>query len=392
MSRVALTNKDIICIATRRIDDSLPTNVQHLMVRLAKHHRILYVEPPVDKVFLARNPAFSYRKPQLENLYSSRLYTIRPQIYPFERRIPYVVHILNRYKFVASIRHAMAEHAIEPEILWIFRPQDFWLTNHLAFKHLCYHVTDKYNTMPVNAKNSKEKRRLDKLEKKMVKEADIVFCTARSLWKEYLIQNNNTIFVGNVADFQHFSKACDQNTIIPNDIAKLPSPIIGFFGAINNFKLDYDLITATAQTVPNGSVVMIGPICGNSPSCANDVPKGKNIFYLGSKDYDSLPGYLKKFEVCIIPYRKTEYTQHVFPLKFFEYLAARKPVVATPLPSLLNFRDFVYMASTVNEWQDSIKKALSEDSSIRQQQRKKLAESNSWAVRVKEIEAIIDDL
>ena len=48
MNIKSTNNKDIICLATRRIDDDLPTNVQHLMLRLAENHRILYVEPPVD--------------------------------------------------------------------------------------------------------------------------------------------------------------------------------------------------------------------------------------------------------------------------------------------------------------------------------------------------------
>ncbi len=45
---------EICCLATRRLDDPMPTIVQHLMRALAGRVRVLYVEPAVDPVFLAR--------------------------------------------------------------------------------------------------------------------------------------------------------------------------------------------------------------------------------------------------------------------------------------------------------------------------------------------------
>ena len=45
---------DLVCLATRAIDNPMPTNVQHLMRRLAARHRVLYVEPAVDLVHVAR--------------------------------------------------------------------------------------------------------------------------------------------------------------------------------------------------------------------------------------------------------------------------------------------------------------------------------------------------
>ena len=77
MSITSINNKDIICLATRRIDDDLPTNVQHLMLRLAENHRILYVEPPIDSVFLARNRyiVIAFKDPRqtvFEGFYSVR--------------------------------------------------------------------------------------------------------------------------------------------------------------------------------------------------------------------------------------------------------------------------------------------------------------------------------
>ena len=85
MNIKSTNNKDIICLATRRIDDDLPTNVQHLMLRLAENHRILYVEPPVDSVFLARNPGFLFREQYLKSMCPTPLKPIWSTIFPYEK-------------------------------------------------------------------------------------------------------------------------------------------------------------------------------------------------------------------------------------------------------------------------------------------------------------------
>ncbi|MGE4581876.1 MAG: glycosyltransferase, partial [Synechococcus sp.] len=44
-------------------------------------------------------------------------------------------------------------------------------------------------------------------------------------------------------------------------------------------------------------------------------------------------------DVALLPLQLNSYTRNMFPMKFFEYLAAAVPVVATAIPSLERFRD-----------------------------------------------------
>jgi glycosyltransferase involved in cell wall biosynthesis len=386
------TKKDIICLATRRIDDDLPTNVQHLMLRLAENHRILYVEPPVDNVFIARNPNFLNRRQYLKTICPENLKPIWPVIFPYEKWVPLLLPFLNQYKMIASIRRAMQKFKIKPEIVWLFRPQDFWIEEHLNPSYLCYHITDKYNTMPVNAKNRIDAIKMNKLEKRIFKRADLVFCTARSLWKEVSLQHEKTVYVGNVADVNHFAKANNPATQIPEDIVDLPHPIVGFFGAISSFKINYNLIKVTAETFSKGSVVLIGPILNFGKPRLTKIPEEKNIHYLGTRDYSSLPCYLKGFDICIIPYIDSEYTKHVFPLKFFEYLSAGKPIVSTPLPSLKDFNHLFYQANNEAEWTEALMLAISENSEKKKCDRRNSTLANSWSARVSQIECHLCEL
>ena len=107
---------------------------------------------------------------------------------------------------------------------------------------------------------------------------------------------------------------------------------------------------------------------------------------MGTKNYSSLPAYLKGFDICIIPYVESEYTEHVFPLKFFEYLSSGKPIVATQLQSLEDFRDLYYSAKNESEWIEKIESAVSENDKKLQEQRKRASLENSWENRVKQIE------
>jgi glycosyltransferase involved in cell wall biosynthesis len=392
MSTTSNNNKDIICLATKRIDDDLPTNVQHLMLRLAENHRILYVEPPVDSVFLSRNPDFLLRKGYKKSICPTSLKPFIPNIFPFEKRLPFLLPFLNRKKIVVSIKGAIRRFGIKPVLVWLFRPQDYWIAEHFNPKYLCYHLTDKYNTMPLNVKTRSDIKALDKIEKKIFQRADLVFCTAKSIWKETLNKHKRAVYVGNVADVAHFSKANDITTKIPDDIASLPNPVIGFFGAISSFKIDYNLIKVTANKYPEGSVVLIGPIREAAKSQFKKLPRQKNIYYLGTKNYFSLPAYLKGFDICIIPYVKSEYTEHVFPLKFFEYLSSGKPLVATKLPSLDDFRHLYYSAKNESEWIEKIQTAIYENDTKLQEQRKKISAENSWERRVEQIENCLNKL
>jgi glycosyltransferase involved in cell wall biosynthesis len=71
-----------------------------------------------------------------------------------------------------------------------------------------------------------------------------------------------------------------------------------------------------------------------------------NLHLLGPKAYETLPAYLKGFDVAILPAALNAYTRGMFPMKFFEYLAAGCPVVSTALPALRDFQDVACLAPT----------------------------------------------
>ena len=111
------------------------------------------------------------------------------------------------------------------------------------------------------------------------------------------------------------------------------------------------------------SLVMVGPVGGGDPGTRVDpLQELPNVHFLGVRRREEVPAYLKGFDVCLLPSRLNRYTRHMFPLKFFEYLATGKPVVMTLLPSLEEYRSMAYVAEADDAlaFERSIERALEE--------------------------------
>ena len=90
-------------------------------------------------------------------------------------------------------------------------------------------------------------------------------------------------------------------------------------------------------------------------------------------------------------YRNTEYTKYIYPLKLHEYLACGKPIVATPLKNLKDFKDVLYFADGQEDWIENIQRCLDEQNKELVQKRIAVARENSWDARVEEILSIFQE-
>ncbi|HTY22619.1 MAG TPA: glycosyltransferase, partial [Desulfomonilaceae bacterium] len=86
-----------------------------------------------------------------------------------------------------------------------------------------------------------------------------------------------------------------------------------------------------------------------------------NVHLLGHRDYETLPDYMRGFDVAVLPCRINTYTRSMFPLKFFEYLAAGKPVVSTPLEALEDYWQAFKAADSVESFCGAIEEILAGD-------------------------------
>ncbi|WP_066297085.1 glycosyltransferase [Bacillus sp. FJAT-29937] len=219
-------------------------------------------------------------------------------------------------------------------------------------------------------------------EESLIKSSDIIFASSQKLYEKLLPKNPNTLLVRNAGEFEHFSKISAE---VPLEIKDITGPIIGYYGAISEW-FDIKLIEQLAKRNKNWTFVLVG----NTFGCdVTDAEKLDNIIFTGEVPYKSLPSYLQRFDVCLIPFLVNNLTLATNPVKVYEYLAAGKPVVSTRLPELEYISEMVYLADDVTGFERSIYAALKEEKETSVLYRKEFAASNTWSTRYKEIEEYI---
>jgi glycosyltransferase involved in cell wall biosynthesis len=61
---------------------------------------------------------------------------------------------------------------------------------------------------------------------------------------------------------------------------------------------------------------------------------GDRLLLTGRVAYDRIPGLLAAADVCLLPFQQVPATEHIVPIKLYEYMAAGKPVIASALPGV----------------------------------------------------------
>src|SRR5581483_9687505 len=117
----------------------------------------------------------------------------------------------------------------------------------------------------------------------------------------------------------------------PADQRAIPRPRLGFFGVIDE-RLDRELLARAAALRPDWHFVMVGPVVKIDPA---ELPTAANIHYLGRKSYAELPLYAAGWQAAIMPFALNEATRFISPTKTPEYLAAGRPVIATPVADVV---------------------------------------------------------
>jgi glycosyltransferase involved in cell wall biosynthesis len=93
----------------------------------------------------------------------------------------------------------------------------------------------------------------------------------------------------------------------------------------------------------------------------------------------------------MIPYRTSDLTASIFPMKVYEYLAAGLPVVSTRLPALAEVTEIARAGDAV-ELAARIEGELSQDSPALRLERSRAAAGHSWEVRLEQLDEAVRKL
>ena len=343
------TQSSILCVSGLFWDEHWSNN-QQLMSRFAKQCRVLYVERPVSLLSSFTGTSDSSIVRQLWRWIKGGIRVEGPNLFImtpppfFPLRYNPVINKINQWIRLRSIKRTMLKLRIKSPILWIYEPDAYRLVGKLNEMLSLYLCADDWSTM--NQWWNREKDIL-RLETRLAESVDILVGTSTKIAEKWRPINPRTHFVPNAADVEMFQRARDHDLKVPNEVMRIPSPRIGYVGVVNH-RFDVNLYDKLSEMRPNWHWVIVGRVLHKDVDVSL-LTKKPNVHFLGMRLKDSLPAYLKGFDVCTIPYICNRHTQSIFPLKLFEYLAAGKPVVATPLPELLHYTKYVNIAATAQE-------------------------------------------
>jgi glycosyltransferase involved in cell wall biosynthesis len=379
---------DMVIISTADWDHPLWTNNQHNAIRLAERgFRVLYVEslglrrPTVAASDLKRIVGRILRSMRGIRRVNPRLFVYSPLVLPFHGSR--TARAINDFLLTSCLSLLLKILSFNKVIIWSYNPFIFGLRDAVQASSLIYHCVDDLSSVP-----GMPSRQVREAEGSMLERGDVIFATSRALFERLgTLQPKKTYYLPNVADYEHFSAARAAGAI-PPEVARIPRPRLGFVGAISTHKLDLDLIAEVAEQRPHWHWVLVGPPGAAEPRPETAALQRANVHFLGHRPYQALPDYLRGMDIAVLPCKLNQYTQSMFPLKFFEYLAAGKPVVATSLPALQDYREFYVKADSVEEFCQAVEMILA-GRRPDEQLCTELAKRHTWDARLDQMLEII---
>ncbi|WP_334072753.1 MULTISPECIES: glycosyltransferase [Paenibacillus] len=256
----------------------------------------------------------------------------------------------------------------------------FWspLVENLTEHTIVYDCMDDHAGFSTNASSMLHQ------EERMILRADLVLASSQGLQEKLQRLRPDVSLLRNAADVSHFARSAQVPTAA--ELEKLRGPVIGYYGAISDW-FDIDLIRELAEKRKDWTFVLIGHTFGCDISKVEHL---KNVLLLGEKPYQQLPGYLRRFDVALIPFRQNRLTEATNPVKLYEYLAAGKPVVSTELPEVASVSPhLVGMASDPVSFEQAIESALRSKAPELEEKRREFARQHSWEQRYLDIHELI---
>jgi hypothetical protein len=161
----------------------------------------------------------------------------------------------------------------------------------------------------------------------------------------------------------------------------LPTPLLGYFGAIEAWLIDQKLVAYVSEKRPDWHWVFMG-LKGQEL----DIERLPNVHYLGSRNYYDLPALASRFDARVLPWvTDNEFVSYGSAIKVREYLATGKPVVMTPLYEYESLDGILRIARSYDHFIELVEDALAERDPDAKAARQAAVRDKTWDVRTEEV-------
>lgn len=314
---------------------------QILKILADKGHKVHIIQPPIMK---SKDTGFiECEKDKIENLY---LHDIKISNVVWNLNLPFNKIIKKGYyclKINTSIRKYIDLYKIDAVIFYnmalypLAGRKDIVSVYDLGDDHidLLRHELGRFSNRLILGW-------AEKLLKKTLERADLVFSVSHFLTEKYYL---NSI---------HLANGVSPDKIHPGSGEYLKSqytgPVIGFVGSLEYF-IHFDYLLEAAERLKECSFVIAGGGREYDRLVKERSLRGlDNLIITGGLPHEEILEYIDSFDICLNLFKKSPLTDGACPIKLFEYMAFKKPIISTRIQEVERIdKKFIYWADDVDE-------------------------------------------
>ena len=385
-----LKDRSIICFGGEDWWYHHPHSKNHLMRRFARAgNKVIFVNsismglaPVRSKDLLPRiaRKLKSYAK--LARTTEEGITVVSPAVVPFFGNA--ATTAANRRLLTAQIATLARRRGLSNPILWIAIPTAIEVVGRLKESMVIYHVSDKYDANTMD--HATDPTFIRSLHERAIDSADIIFYSSRKLLSEATRGRERSYLLEQAVDFDHWSKISKGDVRVADEVERIPGPRLGYFGAIEPWLIDQELIRQAVRERPDWNWIFIG-----NKSRGLEIESLPKVYFLPPVSYQDLPNYAAGFDVCVLPWNtEVPFTSYGSAIKVREYLASGKPAVISPLPEYEPMSDVLRIGRSRDQFLQLIDEALHEEGTELAQARQNAVRDGTWDARAEWVSDLIE--
>ncbi|MGV9302136.1 glycosyltransferase [Nonomuraea sp. NPDC003727] len=280
----------------------------------------------------------------------------------------------------AQVAAVCAALGLRRPVVVVTLPTAWDVVRPMPRRALVFNRSDRHSAFPEGGGQA-----VKDMETRLLRHADSVVYVSRTLMAEdAALAGDRAHFLDHGVDLAHFTRVPAERW--PADVRRLPGPRVGFFGALDDFVVDFDLLERVALELPEVSLVLIGD--ANGP--IERLTRHPNVHWLGFRPYELIPAYGSAFDVALMPWLDNDWIRHANPIKLKEYLALGLPVVSTDYGELSRYTDRVRVAAGADLFVKAIRVSLAEGPPRPPDALRASVLGDDWSVRAAELRALAE--
>ena len=317
--------------------------------------------------------------PELPAITFTRPIKLLPNSIPAFRRI-------NERAFRNHVKKQAQKLGFVKPVLWLNPHSAVHMVGQTGESAVIYDITDDWTTLT----QSETLRQLTiAQDAELCGTADAVIVCSERLYEMKKDMTSSLHLIPNGVDSEHYLSVTDTSAPLPPEAKAWQHPVFGYTGTIHRDRVDVSMVEAMAKQMKQGSIALVGPCHLSAEEQARLTATGR-VHITGGVPYRRIAEFMRAFDVSITPHMVTPFTESLNPIKLWEYLAAGKPVVSTPVAGFRDYPQFVRTATGASEFLMECEAALEEGPEMIGRRRSE-ALKHSWQSRTEAVIKVIQD-